>query len=101
MEMIKSMKIIIDKSMETKISQNRGTLNIRRSSEGYKISDRMRIKGRKIPVKVHTPGWWLTTDTSPSAPLSQSDLSPPSLQSEMSSSSPPKAGTTYVPESFP
>jgi hypothetical protein len=39
MEMIKSMKIIIDKSMETKISQNRGTLNIRRSSEGYKISD--------------------------------------------------------------
>ena len=101
MEMIKSMKIIIDKSMETKISQNRGTLNIRRSSEGYKISDRMRIKGRKIPVKVHTPGWWLTTDTSPSAPLSQSDLSPPSLQSEMSSSSPPKAGTTSVPKSFP
>ena len=42
--MIKSMKIIIDKSMETKISQNRGTLNIRRSSEGYKISDRIWIK---------------------------------------------------------
>ena len=60
----------------------------------------MRIKGRKKPIKVQTPGWWLTTDTSPSASLSQADLSPSSLQSEMSSSSPPKAGTTSVPQSF-